>query len=93
MRRPRRSSAGIMFQNNRLRTLRARKSHKQTVFATAHKLTRVIHTVLKSRKLYVDPGTDYQEIMACGNAPRLIRMMTDCGIECPAAGQAATQPA
>ena len=49
-----------MFQNNRLRTLRARKSHKQTVFATAHKLTRVIHTVLKSRKPYVDPGTDYR---------------------------------
>ncbi len=82
-----------MFQNNRLRTLKARKSRKQTVFATAHKLARVIHMVLKSRKPFVDPGTDHQEIMACGNALRLIRMMTDCGIECPAAGQAATQPA
>ena len=82
-----------MFQNNRLCTLKARKSHKQTVFATAHKQTRVIHTVLKSRKPYVDHGTDHQKIMACGNAPRLISMMTDCGIECPAAGHAATQPA
>ncbi len=59
MRQPRQSSAGIMFQNNRLRTLRARKSHKQTVFATAHKLTRVIHTVVESRKPNVDPGTDH----------------------------------
>ena len=37
--------------------------------------------------------TDYQEIMARGNAPRWIRMMKDYGIERPAAGQAATQPA
>ena len=31
--------------------------------------------------------------MARGNAPRWIRMMKDYGIERPAAGQAATQPA
>ena len=60
MRRPTRSSVGIMFQNNKLLTLRARKSHKQVVFATAQKL---------------------------------VRVMTDCGIEHPAAGQAGTQPA
>ena len=40
-----------------------------------------------------DPGTDCREIMARRNAPRWIRMMKAYGIEQPAAGQAATQPA
>ena len=75
------------------RALKARKSHKQALFATAHKLLRVIHSVLKNRRPYADPGTDYREIMARRNAPRWIRMMKDCSIEYPAAGQAATQPA
>ena len=79
--------------HSHFRALRARKSHKQAVFATAHKLVRVIHAVLKNRKPYADPGTDYREIMARRNAPRWIRMMKDYGIEHPAAGQAATQPA
>lgn len=75
------------------RALKARKSHKQALFATAHKLLRVIHSVLKNRRPYEDPGTDYREIMARRNAPRWIRMMKEYSIEYPAAGQAATQPA
>ena len=79
--------------HSHFRALRARKSHKQAVFPTAHKLVRVIHAVLKNRKLSTDPGTDYQEIMARRNAPCWIRMMKEYGIKYPAAGQAATQPA
>ena len=40
-----------------------------------------------------DPGTDYRDIMGRRNAPCRVRRMKDCGIEQPAAGQAATQPA
>ena len=79
--------------HSHFRALKARKSHKQAVVATAHKLLRVIHSVLKNRRPCADPGTDYQEIMARKNAPRWIRMMKDCGIEYPAAGQAAAKPA
>ena len=79
--------------HSHFRALKARKNHKRAVFATAHKLLRVIHSVLKNRTPYADPGTDYQEIMARRNAPRWIRMMKEYGIEHPAAGQAATQPA
>ena len=73
--------------------LKARKNHKQAVIATARKMFRVIHSVLKNRKRYVDPGTDCQAIMARRNAQRWIRVMKECGIEHPAAGQAATRPA
>ena len=79
--------------HSHFRALRARKNHKQAVFATARKLIRVIHAVLKNRMPYTDPGTDYQEIMARRNAPRWIRMMKEYGIAPPGAGQAATQPA
>ena len=82
----------LLFHSH-FRALRARKSYKQAIFATAHKLIRVIHAVLKNRRPYTDPGTDYQEIMARRNAPRWIRMMTDYGIEYPPAGRAATQSA
>ena len=79
--------------HSHFRALKARKSHKQAVVATAHKLLRVAYSVLKNRRPYADPGTDYQEIMTRRNAPRWIRMMKEYSIEYPPAGQAATQPA
>ena len=37
-----------------------RKGHKRSLIAIAHKLIRVIYTLLKKRQPYIDPGTDYE---------------------------------
>ena len=56
-----------------------------------HKLLRAIHSVLKNRRPYAGPGTDYREIMARRNAPRWIRMTKEYNIEYTATGRAATR--
>lgn len=43
------------------RRIRARHGARQAVAATAHKLARIIYTMLKNHTSYVDPGPDYYE--------------------------------
>jgi len=43
------------------RRIRARHGARQAVAATAHKLARIIYSMLKNRTPYVDPGPDYYE--------------------------------
>ena len=47
----------------------------RAIVATAHKLLRVIYSVLRDRKPYRDPETDYEAMMVKRNAPRWIRML------------------
>lgn len=43
------------------RRIRARHGARQAVAATAHKLARIIYSMLKNRTPYVDPGPDYYD--------------------------------
>ena len=55
------------------KALQVRCGYKRAIVATAHKLLRVIYSVLRDRKPYRDPETDYEAMMR--NAPRWIRML------------------
>ena len=68
------------------RALTVRRGHKRATVATAHKMLRVIYSVLRSRTPYRDPETDYEALMVRRNAPRWIRMLTKYGID-PATGE------
>ncbi|MCB0256064.1 MAG: IS110 family transposase, partial [Anaerolineae bacterium] len=43
------------------RRIKARHGAQQAVAATAHKLARIIYTMLKNHTSYIDPGPDYYE--------------------------------
>ena len=73
------------------KALTVRRGHKRATVATAHKMLRVIHSVLSSGTPYRDPETDYEALMVKRNAPRWIRMLAKYGID-PATGEVA-QPA
>ena len=49
------------------------------MLATAHKLLRVIHAVLRDDRPYTDPGIDDERLVVARNAPRWIRMLTQHG--------------
>ena len=55
----------------------ARLGYKRAILATAHKLLRVIHAVLRDDRPYTDPGIDYERLVVARNAPRWIRHGTD----------------
>ena len=61
------------------RALAARLGYKRAILATAHKLLRVIHAVLRDDRPYIDPGIDYERLVVARNAPRWIRMLTQHG--------------
>ena len=61
------------------RALAARLGYKRAIFATAHKLLRVIHAVLRDDRPYIDPGIDYERLVVARNAPRWIRMLAQHG--------------
>ncbi|WP_252176686.1 IS110 family transposase [Endozoicomonas sp. 4G] len=56
-----------------------RKGHKRSLIAIAHKLIRVIYTLLKKRKPYIDPDTDYEGLMVRKNAPRWLNKLGEYG--------------
>ena len=68
------------------RALTVRRGYKRATVATAHKMLRVIYSVLRSETPYRDPETNYEAIMVRRNAPRWIRMLTKYGID-PATGE------
>ena len=57
-------------------TAAVRLGYKRAILATAHKLLRVIHAVLRDDRPYTDPGIDYERLIVARNAPRWIRMLT-----------------
>ena len=61
------------------RALAARLGYRRAILATAHKLLRVIHAVLRDDRPYTDPGIDYEYLVVACNAPRWIRMLTQHG--------------
>ena len=73
------------------RSLKVRRGSKRAIVATAHKLLRVIYSVLKRGKPYRDPETDYEAIMVRRNAPRWIAMLQAHGID-PVTGLPAAEP-
>ncbi|WBA84128.1 IS110 family transposase [Endozoicomonas sp. GU-1] len=56
-----------------------RRGHKRSLVAIAHKLIRVIYTLLKLRQLYIDPDTDYEGLMVRKNAARWLNKLVDYG--------------
>ena len=66
-----------------------RRGYKRAIRATAHKLLRVIHSVLRDDRPYTDPGIDYQRLVVERNTPRWLRMLRQYGFvqEAQAAGR------
>ncbi|USE39634.1 IS110 family transposase [Endozoicomonas sp. SCSIO W0465] len=56
-----------------------RRGHKRSLVAIAHKLIRVIYTLLKLRQPYIDPDTDYEGLMVRKNAARWLNKLVDYG--------------
>ena len=61
------------------RALTGHLGYKRAILATAHKLLRVIHAVLRDDRPYTDPGIDYEGLVVERNAPRWIRMLKQHG--------------
>ena len=71
------------------RMLAGRVGYKRAILASAHKLLRVIHAVLRDDRPYTDPDIDYEKLVVERNAPRWLRMLTRHGFLAEA--QAATR--
>ncbi len=56
-----------------------RRGHKRSLIAIAHKLIRVIYTLLKKRQPYIDPDTDYEGLMVRKNASRWLNKLDEYG--------------
>ena len=61
------------------RALAKRLGYKRAILATAHKLLRVIHAVLRDDRPYTDPDVDYERLVVERNAPRWIRTLKQYG--------------
>ena len=61
------------------RMLAGRLGYKRAILASAHKLLRVIHAVLRDDRPYTDPDIDYEKLVVERNAPRWLRMLTRHG--------------
>ena len=64
---------------DKYRSLMARKSHKKSIIAVAHKMIRLIYILLTRRQGYIDPAIDYAAMTAKKNAPRWIRQLRAIG--------------
>jgi transposase len=56
-----------------------RRGHKRTIIALAHKMLRVIYSMLKNNRPYYDPEVDYEALMVRRNAPRWINALRKYG--------------
>ena len=66
------------------RAVTARRGYKRAVFATAHKMLRIIFAMLRDDAPYRDPGIDYDQLFVQRNAPRWLRMLHRHGFLQPA---------
>ena len=53
-----------------------KKGYKKTIIAAAHKILRVIFSVLSNNQPYYDPAVDYEKLLVERNAPRWIKALT-----------------
>jgi len=56
-----------------------RRGHKRSIIAVAHKMLRVIYSMLKNNRPYYDPEVDYEALMVQRNAPRWIMALKKYG--------------
>lgn len=56
-----------------------RRGYKRAVFATGHKILRVVYKLLSTSKAYNDPKINYEELMVKRNAPRWIKALDKYG--------------
>ena len=59
--------------------LKIRKGYKKSVIALAHKILRIIYSMLSNNKPYKDTTVNYEELMVQRNAPRWLRMLDQYG--------------
>jgi transposase len=64
---------------SKYQSLVIRRGHKRTIIALAHKILRVIYTVLLNQQHYYDPEINYEKMMVDKNAPRWIKMLDKYG--------------
>lgn len=60
--------------------LSIRKGYKKSIVALAHKMVRIVFTMLNKQQAYVDREVDYEALSAKRNAPRWIKMMIKHGL-------------
>ncbi|MFZ3124009.1 MAG: IS110 family transposase [Acidovorax sp.] len=59
--------------------LSIRKGHKKSIVALAHKMLRIIFSMLKDNKPYHDRAVDYEALSVQRNAPRWLKMLKKYG--------------
>jgi transposase len=59
--------------------LSIRKGHKKSIVALAHKMLRIVFTMLKNNTPYQDRTVDYEALTVQRNAPRWIKMLAKHG--------------
>lgn len=59
--------------------LTIRKGHKKSIVALAHKMLRIIFTIIKNKTPYKDQSVDYEALSVQRNAPRWLRMLRKHG--------------
>lgn len=56
-----------------------RRGHKRTIIALAHKILRIIYSMLKNMQPYRDPEIDYEAMMVAKNASRWMKKLREFG--------------
>ena len=56
-----------------------RRGHKRAIVAVGHKILRVVYSLLKNGRAYIDPEIDYESIVVKRNAPRWILALKQFG--------------
>ena len=56
-----------------------RRGHKRAIIAVGHKILRVVYSLLKNGRPYIDPEIDYESIVVKKNAPRWIQALKKYG--------------
>lgn len=56
-----------------------RRGHKRAIIAVGHKILRVVYSLLKNGRAYIDPQIDYESIVVKKNAPRWIQALKKYG--------------
>lgn len=64
---------------NKHQSLVIRRGYKRAIIAIAHKILRVIYSVLSNLAPYRDPDIDFEALMVKRNAPRWVKMLEKHG--------------
>lgn len=71
-------SKGTQFEHF-YKSLLIRRGHKRALMALAHKILRIIFSVLKNKKPYYEPKVNHEMLTTKRNAPRWIRTLKKYG--------------